>query len=53
MHEDVYAKLTAYFQSKAIPYREIHHDPGAATEDYHQALGCRYEQQAKCLFLKI
>ena len=53
MHDDVYAELTAYFQAKGVPYREIHHDPGAATEDYHQALGCRYEQQAKCLFLKV
>jgi Ala-tRNA(Pro) deacylase len=53
MHDEVYAELTAYFQAKDIPYREIQHDPGAATEDYHQALGCRYEQQAKCLFLKV
>lgn len=53
MHDDVYAELTAYFMARGVPYREIHHAPGAATEDYHQALGCRYEQQAKCLFLKV
>lgn len=53
MHSDVYAELSAYFQSNGVPYREIHHVPAAATEEYHQALGCRYEQQAKCLFLKI
>ncbi len=53
MHEDVYAELTAYFRARGVPYREIRHAPGAATEDYHQALGCRYEQQAKCLFLKV
>jgi Ala-tRNA(Pro) deacylase len=52
MHSDVYAELSAYFQSHGVPYREIRHVPAAATEEYHQALGCRYEQQAKCLFLK-
>jgi Ala-tRNA(Pro) deacylase len=36
-----------------VPYREIRHVSAAATEEYHQALGCRYEQQAKCLFLKV
>lgn len=53
MHEDVYAELSAYFQANAIPYREIRHEPAAATEEYHAALGCRYGQQAKCLFLKV
>lgn len=53
MHEDVYAELTAYFQAQGVAYREIRHTPAAATEEYHQALGCRYEQQAKCLFLKV
>jgi|GEM_PF-6755581 len=53
MQRDVYAELMAYFQTHAVPYREIHHVPAAATEEYHQALGCRYEQQAKCLFLKV
>lgn len=53
MHEDVYAELTAYLHARGVPYREIRHAPGAATEDYHLALGCRYEQQLKCLFLKV
>jgi Ala-tRNA(Pro) deacylase len=53
MHEDVYAELAAYFREQGVAYREIQHAPGAATEEYHQALGCRYEQQAKCLFLKV
>ena len=53
MHEDVYAELKAYFEAEGVQYREIRHAPAAATEEYHQALGCRYEQQAKCLFLKI
>lgn len=53
MHEDVYTELARYFKEQSVPYREIRHEPGAATEEYHQALGCRYEQQAKCLFLKV
>ena len=50
---DVYESIARYFQANNIEYREIHHAPGASTEEYHQAVGCRYEQQAKCLFLKV
>jgi Ala-tRNA(Pro) deacylase len=50
---DVYTSIGQYFRDQHIPYREIQHAPGASTEEYHQALGCRYEQQAKCLFLKV
>jgi len=51
--QNVYLSIERYFHENAIPYREIQHAPGARTEDYHQAVGCRYEQQAKCLFLKV
>jgi Ala-tRNA(Pro) deacylase len=53
MERDVHAAISQYFADNHIPYREIHHAPGGSTEDYHQAVGCRYEQQAKCLFLKV
>lgn len=48
-----YEIIRQYFYAHAITYREIEHAPGAATEEYHQAVGCRYEQQAKCLFLEV
>jgi Ala-tRNA(Pro) deacylase len=50
---DVYLAIGGYFQERGVAYREIHHAPGGSTEEYHQAVGCRYEQQAKCLFLKV
>lgn len=53
MGQAIYQSIQRYFQDYAIPYREIHHAPGARTEDYHQAVGCEYQQQAKCLFLKV
>jgi len=53
MGQAVYVALGKHFRESGIPYREIEHAPGASTEEYHQALGCRYEQQAKCLFLKV
>lgn len=53
MGQDVYLAIQRYFHENDIAYREIHHAPGARTEDYHAALGCRYEQQAKCLFLRV
>ncbi|MBC7871320.1 MAG: hypothetical protein H7Y09_10825 [Chitinophagaceae bacterium] len=53
MGQDVYVAIRRYFEENGVAYREIEHAPGARTEDYHQALGCRYEQQAKCLFLKV
>ncbi len=53
MQRDVYADLKAYFEAQGVAYREIRHLPAASAEDYQQALGCRLEQQAKCLFLKV
>jgi len=51
--DSVYSKIKAYFVENNISFREISHEPGASAEDYHKALGCRYEQQLKCLLLKI
>jgi Ala-tRNA(Pro) deacylase len=53
MGQRVYEAIRDYFHTHQVPYRQIDHAPAAATEEYHQALGCRYEQQAKCLFLKV
>lgn len=53
MGQAVYENIGRYFRDNQVLYKEIHHAPGADTEAYHQALGCRYEQQAKCLFLKV
>jgi Ala-tRNA(Pro) deacylase len=51
--QEVYLSIARHFTDNHIPYREIEHAPGASTEEYHQALGCRYEQQLKCVFLKV
>ncbi len=50
---DVYTKIKDYLDNHKIAYREIKHTPGASAEEYHNALGCRYEQQLKCLLLKL
>lgn len=46
-------KIKKLFESNSIAFKEIRHAPGSSAEDYHIALGCRYEQQVKCLLLKI
>ncbi len=51
--EDVYTKIKNYFTTNNISYREIKHPPGATAEEYHNAVGCRYEQQAKCLLVRV
>jgi Ala-tRNA(Pro) deacylase len=51
--QEIYLSIARHFKDNHIPYREIRHAPGASTEEYHQALGCRYEQQLKCVFLKV
>lgn len=51
--ENVYIKIKNYFSSNKIQYREIIHAPGATAEEYHIAVGCRYEQQAKCLLIRV
>lgn len=50
---DVYSKLKEFYLNHAIKFREIQHSQGATAEDYHNALGCKYEQQLKCLLLRI
>lgn len=53
MENSVYDKIKKFCEDNGIVYKEIKHAPGASAEDYHNALGCRYEQQLKCLLLKI
>ena len=53
MAADVYTSIKDFFDENSISYREVEHASGASAEEYHNALGCRYEQQAKCLLLKI
>lgn len=51
--EDVYTKIKKYFLTNNVAFREIKHEPGATAEEYHIAVGCRYEQQAKCLLIRV
>ena len=51
--KNVFDELKEYFQAHSVAYREITHAAGASAEDYHNAVGCRYEQQAKCLLIKV
>ena len=53
MAADVYTSIKNFFDENFISYREVEHAPGASAEEYHNALGCRYEQQAKCLLIKV
>ena len=53
MMTDVYTSIKKYLDDNSVSYREVEHAPGASAEEYHQALRCRYEQQAKCLLLKV
>lgn len=50
---EVYLQVKHYVETHHIPAREIVHAPAGSTHDYNRALGCRFEQQAKCLFLKV
>ncbi len=52
MSETTYQKLKQFYADNQVVFREIEHAPGASAEDYHRALGCRYEQQLKCLLVK-
>jgi Ala-tRNA(Pro) deacylase len=51
--DEVYTKIKSLFEANNIPYKEIQHAPGASAEDYHNAVGCQYEQQAKCLLVRV
>src|SRR5690349_385359 len=51
--DNVYLKIKNLFETNNISFKEIQHAPGASAEDYHNAVGCRYEQQAKCLLVRV
>lgn len=53
MAETTYQKLKQFYTDNQVTFREIEHAPGASAEEYHNALGCRYEQQLKCLLIKV
>ena len=53
MADSTYQKLKQFYADSKVLFRELVHDPGASAEEYHQALGCRYEQQLKCLLIKV
>lgn len=51
--KEVYSKIKTYFSQNNLQYKEITHTSGATAEEYHNAVGCRYEQQAKCLLVRV
>lgn len=53
MAESTYQKLKQFYIENAVSFQEKEHAPGASAEDYHNALGCKYEQQLKCLLIKV
>ncbi|OGG00743.1 hypothetical protein A3D78_01925 [Candidatus Gottesmanbacteria bacterium RIFCSPHIGHO2_02_FULL_39_14] len=53
MAETTYQKLKQFYIDNQVTFREIEHAPGASAEEYHKALGCKYEQQLKCLLIKV
>lgn len=53
MAEITYQKLKQFYIDNKVDFQEREHAPGASAEDYHTALGCRYEQQLKCLLVKV
>lgn len=53
MAEVTYQKLKQFYSDNAVSFQEREHAPGASAEDYHNALGCKYEQQLKCLLIKV
>lgn len=53
MLSNVYLEIKKFFEENGIVHKEINHAPGATAEEYHNAVGCRYEQQAKCLLIRV
>lgn len=53
MSETAYQKLKQFYTDNQVAFKEVEHAPGASAEEYHVALGCRYEQQLKCLLVKV
>lgn len=50
---DVYQSLKQYLENNKVSFKEITHEIGDTAEAYHQAVGCRYEQQLKCLLIRV
>lgn len=48
-----YEKLKQFYLDNNVNFREINHKPGASAEEYHSVVGCRYQQQLKCLLVKM
>lgn len=53
MSDTTYQKLKQFYIENNITFKEVDHASGASAEEYHIALGCRYEQQLKCLLIKV
>jgi len=53
MTKETYQKLRQFYMDHMVAFREIEHASGASAEEYHNALGCRYDQQLKCLLVKV
>lgn len=49
---DVYSSLKEYLLTNKVTFKEITHAVGDTAEAYHQAVGCKYEQQLKCLLIR-
>lgn len=47
-----FLKLKKYLDQNRIKYNELHHAAGQSAEDYHTAVGCKWEEQGKCLLVK-
>lgn len=49
---NVYESLQQYLTSNGVSFKEITHAVGDTAEAYHQVVGCKYEQQLKCLLIR-
>lgn len=49
---NVYESLQQYLTNNGVSFKEITHAVGDTAEAYHQAVGCKYEQQLKCLLIR-
>src|SRR3989344_3094271 len=48
-----FEKLRKYLDQKGVKYNELQHPAGESAEDYHRAVGCKWEEQGKCLLIKV
>lgn len=49
---DVFTSLKQYLTDNKVTFKEITHAVGDTAEAYHKAVGCRYDQQLKCLLIR-